>query len=403
MARRRPDPDPTPEVLFVKTRMLLPVIALACLLALPAGASAAGLDKTFFGVVGDRALFDNRYGVDLSSELGVMRRTGVGTVRVTFSWAYAQRYRTAAQVPAAERPGFVDEGGVPTDWAVTDNVVRLAAVQGVEVLPVLLAAPSWTATRPRARISPPKDYRAYGRFVTAAVKRYGPNGRFWAQNPTVPRTPIRNWQVWNEPNGPLFWPGGTIKQYVALLKQGSSAIRRADRGAKVVLAGLFRYSPPALRAIYRGKARRMFDVVAIHPFTSKLSNVQKILRDVRTVMKRYRDRRKPLWLTELSWSSALGKVKEEYGFERTEQGQAAELTRAFTTLARKRRSLRLQRVYWYNWMGVEEPQQNFPFDYAGLRGVKYTRQTFDKPALAAYRKVAASLRQCPEAELATCR
>jgi hypothetical protein len=88
----------------------------------------------------------------------------------------------------------------------------------------------------------------YAELMRQLVLRYGPAGSFWGQNPTVPRVPIRQWQVWNEQTAPWHWrhrpwaPG-----YTRLLRAAYQAIHGADRGAKVIAGSLvaasLRYPP----------------------------------------------------------------------------------------------------------------------------------------------------------------
>ena len=56
----------------------------------------------------------------------------------------------------------------------------------IEVLPVMLYAPTWARAFPRDGASPPltKPYQA---FLRASIRRYGRNGSFWRENPDVPR------------------------------------------------------------------------------------------------------------------------------------------------------------------------------------------------------------------------
>jgi hypothetical protein len=166
-------------------------------------------------------------------------------------------------------------------------------------------------------------------------------------------------------------------------------LRRADPGARVVLAGLVYNSPAALRAIYKAGGRRHFDVAAVHPFTLQVSGVGLLIERARRMMETYGDARKPLLVTELSWPSARGKVKFPYGYETTEKGQAARVTAALPYLARRRRELRIERVYWYTWL-TRETDESYPFDYAGLRRLEAGR-VVAKPALAAYRRTALAL------------
>src|SRR5207245_301950 len=125
---------------------------------------------------------------------------------------------------------------------------------------------------------------------------------------------------------------------------------KADPGAKVVLSGLANESWKYLDGIYRASGRRWFDLVAVHPFTTKVTGVVTILKKIRAVMAHHQDATKPLDVTELSWTSARGKTKWTYGIEQDERGQAVKLRMAFELLAKERSRLRIDAVYWYTWM-----------------------------------------------------
>ena len=177
-----------------------------------------------------------------------------------------------------------------------------------------------------------------------------------------------------------------------MLKRAYRAIHQADHHAKVVLAGLPNASWYSLHLIYKAGGRRYFDVAAFHPFTDKVSGVRTILERNRQVMAAHGDRRKPLMVTELSWTAAKGKTHITYGNEQTAKGQARNLSAAYKMLARLRKRLRIERVYWYTWASYDKAYF-FPFDWAGLIKVTdkgYTR----KPAFRAYQKVALRLEGC---------
>ena len=78
----------------------------------------------------------------------------------------------------------------------------------------------------------------YRQVARDAVRRYGPNGSLWKENPDVRPLPIRYWQIWNEPNIEFLNPGesGLLRTelYARLLKAGSEEIRKLDPGAHVI-------------------------------------------------------------------------------------------------------------------------------------------------------------------------
>ena len=79
----------------------------------------------------------------------------------------------------------------------------------------------------------------------------------------------------------------------------------------------------------------------------------RIVKIVRRVMARRGDAKLPVWVTELSWPAAQGKTVQHGGFETTESGQARRLDEGLPLLADERRTLRIERVYWYTWLSAE--------------------------------------------------
>jgi Beta-galactosidase len=353
-------------------RVVLVVAALAASLALaaPGTAAARATPRGFFGVMVNGVL--DTPTVNLGAESANMRRAGVESERFEIAWDLVE--------PTQGR----------FDFAAIDRKVAAAARNRIDALGLVVRTPNWAASVPGQPFSPPRDPATYTGFLRALIARYGPRGSFWAANPSLPRDPVRHWQIWNEPNiainfvGVRSWPA----TYARLLRAAYRAVHGADRGATVVMAGLANFSWRDLSRAYRAGVRGSFDVAAVHPFSGRPSNSVKITRLNRDVMNRNGDRRKPIWLTELTWSSAKGrKTPLTQDWEVTERGQAQRLRQAYTLYVRARRSLRLGRIFWYTWATVDRNSKN-SFDYSGLRTMLPSGRFADKPALAAFRAMA---------------
>ena len=328
--------------------------------------AGAQLPRTFFGTMVNGPLNEQ---ATLDSEAPVMRRAGVGTVRMPFDWGSMQFFGP----------------DVPPDFSTMDLRVAAAARNGLDVLALVLNSPPWAAREQGRDLSSPRDPRQYAAFVTALIGRYGPQGTFWDANPDVPRRPVRNWQIWNEPNLPVHWSARPYPStYRALLCAAHAAIRRADPGAKVVMAGLANFSWRAMAALHRAGVRGCFDVAAVHPFSGRPSNSLKITRLNREALDRGGSRARPIWLTELTWSSAKGKTRNTHNWETTEAGQAERLTQAYALYARDARRLRLGRIYWYTWVTRDRDSPN-SFEWSGLRTLRPDGRVVDKPAARAFR------------------
>jgi hypothetical protein len=352
---------------------VLPILLLA-LLALPAGAAAADrrVPQGWLGVTADGPLAASNAG-----EWQRMPRAGVESVRASMLW-------TALE----PRPGAFD-------FSASDAVVAAAAARGMPVLPVVQHTPPWAATRPADAHSPPRDPAAVEALFVALVGRYGPSGTFWAERRDLPRLAIRAWQVWNEPNHAGFWSEQPYAEsYVRTLTAAAAGIRRADPGATVVLAGLTNTSWIALRQLYDAGAHGQFDVVALHPYTARPADVLRLVRLSRRVMREHGDAALPVWITELSWPAAQGRVPSTLKFEVDDRQQASLLGRALHMLAAARKRLRIERVYWYTWLSSERGPSEF--DWAGLRRIRGGR-TVGTPALWKFRQVARKLEGCRKA------
>jgi Beta-galactosidase len=347
---------------------LLAALAAASLVLAAPGAAGAHTPAGFFGVMVNGVL--DAPSVDLAAESATMHRDGVESERVEIAWDLVE-----------PREGTFD-------FAAIDRKVGAAARNDIDVLGLVVRTPGWAATNPGNPFSAPRDPATYAAFVRTLIGRYGPRGTFWPANPSLPRRPVRDWQIWNEPNIAINWDVQPWQNgYARLLRAAYPAVKSADPGAQVVMAGLANFSWRDLAKAYRAGVRGSFDVAAVHPFSGRPSNSVKITRLNRDVMNRNGDRRRPIWLTELTWSSAKGKKTPlTQNWETTEAGQARRLRQAYGLYVRARSSLRLGRIFWYTWATVDRTSKN-SFDYSGLRTQRADGRFVNKPALAAFRGV----------------
>ena len=208
--------------------------------------------------------------------------------------------------------------------------------------------------------------------------------------------PIRDWQIWNEPNFDFYWytpeQGGWAPEYAELLRQAKLAIRAQDPGATIVLAGLADASWRVLSRAYSGGIRGAFDVASINIFTGRPGFVMAAVRLNRRVLKAHHEPRKPIWVTETTFPAAKGQVPPpDQGWQRrwytTQRGMARRLTELYTLGVRNARRLRLRRIYWYTWASTYSGFSDL-FDYSGLIRVWPDGRTQPQPALRAFRRSA---------------
>lgn len=351
--------------------------AVVALAFLPATGQAA-VPSTFFGANWDAEIAKDAPLHVQEREWRRMSQTGARTARVAFEW-----------VKIETEPDRYD-------FTVSDRVVRMAVLNNVDLLPVVMYAPPWERERRGSFSSPPKNPKHYARFLDELVKRYGSTGSFWVENSQLPWRPIRHWQVWNEPHLPFQWDGVAgddwARDYGRLLRPAYRAVHRRDSRAEVVLAGLSNRSWTYLGALYkRGKIRRSFDIAALHPYTQSHRGVVELTRRFRKVMRRHRDRRRPLWITELGLPATRGRFGSDSLLQTTDRGMATFLSRSYRAVARarRRRDTKVDRVYWYSWASTYCCSQ---FRFTGLLAYDSIEKTVTPmPALSAYARAVRAL------------
>jgi len=348
------------------------VAALVAALFVCAAPAAAQRDvpQNFFGVNYDADIANMATPEVEDGEFDLQARSGVETSRVVFSWNKLQSRENAEP-----------------RWSLTDPMVARAARHGIDLLPVVIEAPPWARENPRAYHSPPTDPRPMAAFMKLLIARYGDTGSFWAEHPELPKRALRTWQIWNEPHLRFQWDTdrGWARSYGTQLRWAYKAVKQADPGATVVLAGLSNASWTYLTELYKkGRIRGYFDVTTLHPYTTKAQGVITLAKRFRIVMRRYRDSRKQLWITELGLPASKGKRKSKSPLQTTDEGMADFLTTSMEKLVagQRLRNVRVSRVYWYSWASV---YRGDIFRFTGLRTYDPRSQTLsDKPALAAY-------------------
>jgi hypothetical protein len=192
-------------------------------------------------------------------------------------------------------------------WEYTDWLVRAAEYYRLDLVLRLDHPPEW-AILPDGAV--PVDVAAYAAFAGRVAARY--QGRVTA------------YVVWNEPNLAAEWGGRPPDPagYVALLCAAQAAIRAADPQALVVSAGLAPTNHTDasalddrvyLEELYAAGAGACFDVLGAHPYGFAYPpddahgahdglNLAR-LTDLRAIMIEEGDGDKPVWATELGWTT----------------------------------------------------------------------------------------------------
>lgn len=328
-------------------RHLRPIvaIALAAVLALLASGvssgASRGLPRGFFGIVPQTALTQR--------DVEYMKAGGIESVRVPISWAEVQAHPKG-----------------PLNWANVDRAVEVAARGGLEVLPFICGTPRWLANPKTLPVDNARERAAWTAFLQAAVRRYGPEGEFWAQHaqegvnyePAIaPPIPVRTWQIWNEANFFYFAYPVSPSKYAKLVKLSSRAIKQVQPGAKVILTGLFgeptakgaRGMPAAtfLQRFYKTPGiKSSFDGIALHPYAVDAETLEEMVEALHDVTRENHDR-PGLYITEMGWGSQND--FNQVAFEQGINGQVRQLRDSYRFLIANRSRLNLKQVYWFSW------------------------------------------------------
>jgi hypothetical protein len=317
----------------------------AVVLSLTMGAatsSAAKAPPEFFGVVPQTPTG--------ASDFSRMAEGKVGSVRVILNWATIDPTAAAGD----------------NNFAAFDALMTDAANNDIDLLPFIYGTPEWVANGLDGRncsaskcvIFAPKSAEAIDAFKTftgEVVDRYGPNGTFWTDNPSLPKNPIEVYQILNEQNSETFFaPKPNAKQYAKILAAAADAIRSRDASAEIVLGGMPELSG-SRKAIVGSKyltqlykvsgVEANFDAVAPHPYGATVAKVASQVEKYRKIMKQSGDSKADMYVTEVGAGSAKGGSS----LNRGKDGQADLLTDIYKYFLKKRNSFNVQEVDWFSW------------------------------------------------------
>lgn len=202
---------------------------------------------------------------EMKQELRMMKEAGIGLDRTDLDWAQVE--------PDKGKWNF-------SRW---DAVLDAAEQNGITILPILAGIqPKWGSPL-TAHMDEWKNY------ITTVVNRY--KGR------------IGYWEVVNEPDLAEFSDGHA--RYTKFLKESYDCIKAADPDAIVTNGGLADMSkvPEFLKLAPKDS----FDVLNVHRYYWQdypEGELQLLLRNIKTAMKENGHADKPLWLTEIGYSTA---------------------------------------------------------------------------------------------------
>jgi len=220
---------------------------------------------------------------ETNADLDRMRNAGMHYVRFDVSWRNSE--------PTKGSYLYLDK---------LDQVIAAVQSRGLALTMTVIETPSW-ANGGRGMFAPPSNPADYARFVGMLAKRYaGRTGMVW--------------EIWNEENDPHFWTTGpNVAQYTAMLKASYDAIKAADPDATVVTGGILYNNTAFLDGIYLNGGGSSFDGLAIHPYalgnapgstSQPYFSFKSSVPQFTATLASHGQSGKPIWLTEMGWSTA---------------------------------------------------------------------------------------------------
>jgi hypothetical protein len=315
-------PATRPHLLMSLPKILLPLAALVAL-AVPSAAQAATPGVNIAGApTGDR--------------VAEAIQTGAKTVRIFALWKDFE--------PSAKGEYPSNDVNLLNLSTTFDNAIKQLNAAGVQPVFVVTEAPMWANGSTDVNV-PPANMADFGDFLK----------RFAAHNKSVGT--VAGYEVWNEPDENTFWhPGPDATKYTAMLKAAYAGIKAGDPGATVVAGPMTGNDYSWLENLYTAGAGGSFDAVAVHTDTACLDRgpdefyrENGVLarytflgyRTVHDTMVAHGEGGKPIWMSELGWSSTNGSptscTRGMWAGQKpsgvSEANQAAFLSKAYACLA----------------------------------------------------------------------
>ncbi|MFN3372235.1 MAG: O-antigen ligase family protein [Chloroflexus sp.] len=308
------------------------------------------------------------------------------------------------------RGDFIDRRNVATigevsSWAKYDRIVAAAVAHGIELIMRVDRPPLWACERgcttPEFQaglaidgnsMAPPDDLADYGQFIAILAARY--------------RDQVRFFQIWNEPNlmNEWGWQDPKPADFLALLRVGYEAVKRANPDAVVLFPGLAPtdgLDPRApmteleyLDAMYALGGAAYFDIMSAQNYglgqppsehryvflrgrdnwrwdrpIDTRNDVSRVVL-LREVMERHGDLATPVWVTEFGYNAAPDTIPPERRF--VWGPPVDEVTKGTYLAAQIERARRewpwmgVMNVWMLRYGGYAEPHPDDPTPYFAL-------------------------------------
>jgi hypothetical protein len=186
-----------------------------------------------------------------------------------------------------------------------DQTLGLVEQRGLRPILVVVGTPAWARGGIGSRFTPPDRVEDFADGVGNLAARYA-------------RHPAIAYEIWNEPNQDDFWDTATGADpivYARMLKASYARIKAAAPSA-IVLGGSIAFNDrDYFEQMYRdGDVSQSFDALALHPYSlghppeqvaDQIHSFALAIDAMSEVMASHGDPNKPIWITEMGWSTTL--------------------------------------------------------------------------------------------------
>ena len=261
-------------------------------------------------------------------EVKMIAEAGFRWVRTDFFWEVTER----------ERGQF--------DFSAYDRLLKQLDDFHIRALFILdYGNPLYTKGK---SVRTPEARAAFARWAVAAAKHFSDRGVIW--------------ELFNEPNNPMFWPPEpNAGEYNALAQEAGRAFRAAVPNERLIGPATAAIDLNFLQSCFMARSHDLWSALSVHPY--RQTNPETVAADyarLREMIDKAGSERGKLNIISSEWgySSAWSRMNEER--------QAMMLTRAFLTNLANGVPLSI----WYDWRddGTDpgEPEHHF-----GLVGNEY--------------------------------
>lgn len=281
-----------------------------------------------------------------NAQLNEMAADGIELVRADAYWSSVE-------------PNAPGSNGPQYNWTSTDAIATALAQHGLRWLPIIDYSAPWAESVPGNLKSPPDDDAAYAAYAAAVVARYGPDGTFWKQNPTLTPEPVTAVEIWNEPN--VADSAIPAAQYATMYEDARTAIHVVDPSVQAIVGGLGNPAYEYLDQMYAvlGGPGKL-DAVGQHPYDTSVAATVADVRNLRLAMDHEGDANVPIYVTEFGWPTSGSAT---WTTTMSDATRAVDLTQAIEQLGQS--DCGIEGILPYSWVTAQS-DPNDVNDFFGL-------------------------------------